>query len=149
MIKYIVGNAVKPIGDGEKFIIHVSNDVHAWGSGFVLAISKKWKMPEYYFRATKSLNLGDIQAVIVEKDITVINMIGQHGVGIDLVTHIPPIRYDAIRECLKKVNVLALEFNATIHAPRFGSGLAGGDWNVIEQIINDEITVDVTIYDLK
>jgi hypothetical protein len=50
---------------------------------------------------------------------------------------------------LKKVNVLALEFNATIHAPRFGSGLAGGDWNVIEQIINDEITVDVTIYDLK
>jgi hypothetical protein len=38
---------------------------------------------------------------------------------------------------------------ATLHGPRFGSGLSGGNWNTIEQIIKDTITVDITIYELK
>jgi hypothetical protein len=36
-----------------------------------------------------------------------------------------------------------------IHAPTFGAGLAGGNWNKIEQIIKDEIVnrgIKVTIY---
>lgn len=149
MIKYLIGNATEPIGLGEKLLPHISNDCFGWGAGYVLALSKKWKMPELYFRHTKKLNLGDVQFVMVEKDITVCNMIAQHGLGFDKILMKYPIRYEAVRECLKKVNSLAVELNATIHAPRFGSGLSGGDWNVIKKMIKEEISVDIFIYDLK
>lgn len=149
MITYLKGDATKPIGEGEKLLCQINNDSHGWGAGFVLAVSARWKMPEYYYRCTKELVLGDVQFVMVEKDITVCNMIAQHKTGYDFKTKTFPIRYEAVRECLQKVNKLAVKYNATVHGPRFGSGLAGGDWNVIEKIIKEEITVDVFIYDLK
>lgn len=40
---------------------------------------------------------------------------------------------------------------ATVHAPRFGAGLAGGDWTIIERLIQEYLTDgtrEVTIYDL-
>ncbi len=41
---------------------------------------------------------------------------------------------------------------ASVHMPRIGAGLAGGDWREIEQIILDELAahdLDITIYDLR
>lgn len=61
----------------------------------------------------------------------------------------PPIRYNAIRTALTTVNKLAVEIGATIHAPKFGSDLAGGSWEEIEKIIKETMTVDVTIYIYK
>jgi len=150
-INYVNGDATQPIGEGEKVICHVANDLGAWGSGFVIAISKRWKAPEQqYYKFIKSLpkneRLGKVQFVVVESDIVVANMIGQHGTGRDE-NGLPPVRYAAIREALKDINTYCHLNNATVHAPRFGAGLSGGSWEIIEQIIKDEITVDVTIYD--
>lgn len=141
MITYLNGDATRPQGDGLKYIIHVCNNKGGWGAGFVLAISKRWKYPEQAYRTTKPLFLGEIQFCPVEDDIVVINMIAQL-----LYTEEIPLKYDALRECLRKVNQLAVENNATIHAPKFGAGLARGDWDKIEQMINDIITVPVFIY---
>ena len=155
MIKYVIGDATRPIGEGTKLIIHISNDLGGWGRGFVLALSRRWDAPEKVYRAEKNYVLGNVQIVQVEPDITVINMIAQHDVRATFVpfakgvTAVPPIRYEALKTCLEKVNEYAKEHNATVHAPRFGAGLSGGDWNKIEQIIKETITVDVTIYDLK
>jgi len=147
MITYLEGDATNPVGKGLKLICHISNDLGAWGAGFVLALSKRWKKPEAYYRTEKRLVLGTVQHVCVGGDIVVCNMIGQHGIRYDI-NGLAPIRYDAVRECLNDVNRFAVHNNATIHAPRFGAGLAGGDWDIIEKIINDEVTVDVYIYDL-
>lgn len=150
-INYTIGDVTCPREHGLKFLIHCSNDCWAWGAGVVLAISKRWSQPEKVFRASKVLELGDIQVVPVETDITVINMIGQHGVGRGRDGK-PPIRYNAIDSCLKKVGDLALEHHATIVAPRFGAGLAGGNWEAIEMLIDKQLCqrgVEVTIYDLK
>lgn len=156
MIKYVTGDATRPIGEGNKLIIHISNDMGGWGAGFVLALSKKWSLPESVYRAEKKYVLGNVQLVQVESDVYVINMIAQHGVKPTFITYpnavvaIPPIRYGALLECLKKVAVHAKTLNATIHAPKFGAGLSGGDWGKIEQIIYEALSdVDVTIYDLK
>jgi hypothetical protein len=73
-------------------------------------------------------------------------MIAQHDVR-PSADGTPPVRYDELRKCLRDVNLYCQLHNATMHAPRFGAGLSGGSWTVIEQIIKDEITVDVTIYD--
>lgn len=45
-IKYLKGDATQPLVSGNKIIVHVCNDIGAWGKGFVLAISKRWAQPE-------------------------------------------------------------------------------------------------------
>jgi O-acetyl-ADP-ribose deacetylase (regulator of RNase III) len=152
MINYIKGDATNPVGDGVKVIVHVCNDIGAWGAGFVLALSRKWPEPEAEYlkwaRETgKDMPLGEVQYVEVSSDIYVANMIGQHLTW--PIYGVPPIRYGAIREGLEKISRFCIENQASVHAPKFGSGLAGGNWYEIEGIINDVLIkkgVEVTIY---
>jgi O-acetyl-ADP-ribose deacetylase (regulator of RNase III) len=60
-----------------------------------------------------------------------------------------PVRYDTIATCLGHVAEFAEVNQATVHMPRIGSGLAGGDWNRIESIINETLgAVEATVYAL-
>ena len=154
-IQYIKGDATQPQGAGLKIIAHVCNDMGAWGKGFVVALSKRWKKPEADYRAwylsKTDFALGDVQFVEVAPDIVVANMIGQHKIYKDK-NGVQPIRYGAVSEALEKVAAYALENKASFHAPRFGAGLAGGSWSVIEQIIEHELVergIAVTIYDFE
>lgn len=147
LINYVTGDATQPIGNGKKIIVHICNDEGKWGKGFVLALSKKWTQPEANYRALTNYTLGNVQYVQVEEDIIVANMIAQKGIGFK--NGKPPISYGALRICLTHVNNVAYKSNATIHMPRIGTGLAGGDWNTIEKIIKEVMSVDVIVYDLK
>lgn len=155
MIKYVIGDATSPIGEGNKIIAHICNDIGAFGAGFTYALSEKWRYPEQAYRSMPKEEriLGVTELVFCESTehgaIFVANMIAQHDVrkGTDI---IPPIRYDAVLACLKIVKRLAIQTNSTIHMPRIGAGLAGGEWSVIEKIINEALEgIDVTVYDLK
>ena len=147
-INYVIGDATNPQGDGNKLILHICNDIGAWGAGFVLALSARWSAPEERYRAQSHYVLGNIQLVDVEDDITVVNMIAQHGVGPDK-DGIPPIRYLALIDALANVNKVAKAMSATVHCPRMGAGLAGGDWKFIETILRESLSVPVTVYDLS
>jgi len=159
-IKYIKGDATKPIGNGPKLIIHCCNDLvpGAWGSGFVLALSNRWTTPEVAYRRWsigKGKNcppyeLGQVIFVPVEEGVVVANMLGQQGVRND--NNLTPIRYDAIDSCLQKVAGYAIKNNASVHGPKFGAGLAGGKWEEIEKLIIKNLSekdIEVIIYDLK
>jgi O-acetyl-ADP-ribose deacetylase (regulator of RNase III) len=149
MIKTIKGNAVHPEGDGMKIIVHCANNIGAWGAGFVMALSAEWPEPEAQYRSLtkEQLKLGNVQFVKVEDDILVANLIGQDN--IKYINNEPPIRYEAIREGLETVKKMCISTNATIHCPQFGSGLSGGSWETIEQIITDVMgeDIDVTVYE--
>ena len=161
-LNYVKGDATRPIGTGPKFIIHVCNDKGYWGAGFVLAVSKRWHQPEARYREVRELMwgedmvLGRVQIVKVEENLWVVNMIGQHNVGFDR-QGCPPIRYSAIYQALTRVAEVAKEdkycgedYAVSIHAPKFGAGLAGGDWDRIEGIIDKcliDAGLDVTIYE--
>lgn len=148
---YVNGDATYPESPGQKVIVHVCNNVGGWGAGFVLAVSKRWTLPEAEYRKsfeqpTKPA-LGDVQFVKVEHDIHVANLIGQ--VGIDLRPGKTPIRYEAVRKGLKLVAQFCKENKATVHMPQIGAGLAGGNWNVMEDIIRQELCmrgVKATVY---
>ena len=149
IINYVKGDATSPQGEGLKIIPHVCNDIGGWGSGFVVALSRKWSEPERHYRAKNEYVLGDVDFIKVEDDIIVANMIAQHNVITNLKAgDKPPIRYYALTEAMYKVNEFAKQSNASIHAPMFGSGLAGGDWNKIEDILRRVTSVPVTIYKL-
>ncbi|MBN1387472.1 MAG: macro domain-containing protein [Bacteroidales bacterium] len=153
-IKYQIGDATEPTGKGIKIIVHICNDIGAWGKGFVMALSGKWSKPETeyrkWFKDGKGFELGAVQFVQVENDLFVANIIGQRGIiSID---SRPPIRYEAVETGLAKVAEKAIELGASIHMPRIGSGLAGGKWEEIEKIINNTLVnrgLSVTVYDLE
>lgn len=151
-ITYLIGDATRPTRDGNKIIVHNCNNAGAWGAGFVLAISRRWPAPERQYRMfhrsnPKMLALGSVQFVNVEPDIVVANVIGQVLDG----SH-PPIRYEALKFGLLKVSNYANEIEASVHMPRIGCGLAGGEWATVETLVKaafSEADVPVFVYDLK
>jgi O-acetyl-ADP-ribose deacetylase (regulator of RNase III) len=155
-ITYVKGDATRPVSDGNKIIVHVCNDVGAWGAGFVMALSARWPYPESCYRnwkrgiadAQEEFELGGVQLVRVEADIWVINMIAQ--TGLHAKSGEQPIRYSALQRCLQRVAMIAQSLSASIHMPRIGCGLAGGKWELVEKIIEQELAeFNVTVYDLN
>ena len=153
-LHFVTGDATHPQIDGPKVIAHVCNDIGGWGKGFVLALSRRWSEPEKAYRAWAKgegapFALGEVQFVEVKPQVWVANMVGQHGIRSTKAG--PPIRYDAVATALKKLASFASGRNASVHMPRIGCGLAGGEWERIEGIINATLVprfVSVYVYDL-
>lgn len=149
-IKYLVGDATEPVpvDPGKKqAIVHCCNDIGSWGAGFVMALSAKWPEPESKYRAWSNRNmdccqgripLGEVQIVEVSDNITVVNLIGQRGVGLDSLRR-PPVRYDAISKGLRYVAGILSPSDYEINLPKMGTGLAGGDWVIIERLLQIEL----------
>lgn len=153
-ITYLKGDATCPQAKGTKIICHVCNDIGGWGKGFVVALSKRWEEPEAEYRKWYASGkdggfaLGAVQFIQVEPWIWVANMVGQRGIKRG--SSGPPIRYDAVSQCLEQVAVKAQELGASVHMPRIGCGLAGGKWTEIEPLIEEHLVraaIPVTVYD--
>lgn len=150
-LHYLIGDATDPIIKPAT-ICHVCNDCRPgkWGAGFVMALSKKNKEPqEAYMRWSNQsdYDLGAVQLIPFAKDVLVANMIAQHDVrwkGKE-----PPIRYDAVEQCLRSVYKHCLSNSRSLHMPRIGCVLAGGNWLTIENIIKKTMTVDTYVYTLE
>jgi len=156
VIHHIYGDVLRQEGNEIKFIVHVCNDIGKWGAGFTKELSKKWKTPELMYKSfiLKNKpgihNLGKNILVKVEENIYVVNMICQHNVR-NLNNSIP-LKYNYLEKCLNKLAGYIEEnkfpSNVSIHMPKIGSGLAGGDWNKIEGIIRktlDKFKVNIYI----
>lgn len=144
-VNYIIGDATNPVAIGNKIIVHVCNDIGGWGKGFVMAITKRWKLPEQqyrqWFKSNNNFSLGQVQFVQVEEELWVANLIGQHKINRDENGN-APIRYESILVGLERVAQFAIDKKATVHMPRIGCGLAGGTWNKIEPLINKSLLVN-------
>lgn len=178
-IQYLTGDATAPYGDGMKFIAHIVNDEGMWGSGFVVALSKRDREPEMCYRhwhtngsygsgdAATRFELGEIQLTSFnpfpgqvhdgDSDVYVVNMVAQRGVRRSASAP-PAVDYEALRECLDRLGQEATRWGAksgkppSIHMPRIGCGLGGGDWGIVEEAILasliDVYGLSVTVYDL-
>ena len=150
-IEYVIGDATAPLGTGHRVIAHACNDRGGWGRGFVLAVSKRWRAPEDHYRGLHragALRLGDAHFVPVEADLTVANLIVQHGYS-----HpgAPAIDYDALSTALDGLAGGTLLPGGSVHMPRIGCGLAGGTWDRVEPLVRTHLAergVEVTVYDL-
>lgn len=157
-IHYVIGDATKPIvkENENSLIVHCCNTLGAWGAGFVVPLGKRYpKAKESYLDYIRNGNvkLGHVDEVKVADNIYVENLIGQSFLYKKKNGEIPcnylAIQYgfmNIIRNWKKKKEPY------TIHMPRIGCGLAGGDWSIIEEIINRHLCyygIDVFVYDLK
>jgi O-acetyl-ADP-ribose deacetylase (regulator of RNase III) len=156
MIEYLVGDATDPVGTGTKIIAHICNDVGAFGAGFVVPLGQKFPLAKssYLAWAMKEdlipFRLGRMTLVRCEEPsprIFVANMIAQEGCGWN--NGVPPIRYNALEDCLAELVLHARSLNASVHMPRIGCGLAGGTWDKVEPLISKHLhDIDVKVYDL-
>ena len=139
MIKYIDGDLLKLAEEGNFDVIgHCANCYHSMGAGIAPQIKAKY--PEAYAAdcaTTKGdiKKLGTISYTETTKPI-VVNLYGQFDYTgrrkgeMDL-------NYEALRSALKATKE---RFSGKIFGfPKMGSGLAGGSWEIIEKIIEEEM----------
>lgn len=144
---------------------HVCNNIDVFGGGFTAGISKYYPIVKEnyhllgnHFLKNKS-SLGYVQYVEADKNHTYghklifANMIAQNGT---ISPNNPrPLNYGAlVKSMISVLSYINNHFDSDtpvqIHAPKFGSGLAGGNWNFIEELIKDIWNQHtVIIYDLK
>jgi O-acetyl-ADP-ribose deacetylase (regulator of RNase III) len=121
----------------EAHILHSCNDRGVMGSGIAKALRDEYPevFTEYRVIFEKNgLALGDVIVVPTPDQKIVYNLIGQRGFGRDGKVYVD---YDAIRTGLQKVNEMGFD---PVAMPKIGAGLGGGDWKIIEAIIEEEFT---------
>lgn len=155
-IKYLKGDATRPVGEGTKVIVHVCNDQGGWGPqgrSFASALSKRWTGPEQTYRASSDISkLGDIQMIWVEEGTAVVNMVAQSGYRRP--GNLVPLSYEKLEECLISLGHTLKQMaqaEISVHMPRLGCGLGGADWHTVEYLIDKTLVAEgfaVTVYDL-
>jgi O-acetyl-ADP-ribose deacetylase (regulator of RNase III) len=153
-IQYLKGDATQPRGTGARMIVQVVNDkAITWGKGFSVAVRKKWpyaqkEFTRWVFESRPEFKLGNIHVAKLEESLELASLVAQHGYGPSL---FPRIQYSALEACLSQIAARARETSASVHMPRIGCGEAGGDWNIVSEIIDETLSresIPVTVYDL-
>jgi len=174
-IIYRIGDMFKEIDwdtPGIRLIPHCCNNIDGYAAGFAAAVSRKWPIAkqryhEWYrlgidFQSGKPFKLGEYQSVRVHghdpfSQVFVLNMIGQDGVrGAD---NPKPVKYDALGKCINEIGKSLSHYSrrhenvhpVEIITVKFGSDLAGGDWQILEEMICDhwQNTTKVTVFSLS
>lgn len=120
-----------------KAVTHIVNAQGKMRSGFAKELRER--CPEAYtvYRNEydrAGLHLGHVIPAIVD-DLYIFHLVGQKHYGYDGARY---VSYDAIATGIETLNVMARELELDrILMPQIGSGLAGGKWSVIEQIITE------------
>jgi hypothetical protein len=148
--------------NGATVIIpHVCNNANVFGAGFAAAVAEKFPIVKENFNLLgNKAKLGQIQNIDVlcnklyGNRLVVSNMIAQNGLFSPKNNR--PLNYGALCFCMTEVRNLVKSLSKSdtnkveIHAPKFGSGLAGGDWKFISELINDIWNgIDVYVYTLN
>lgn len=144
-IIYVKGDLTKA---KESVIGHGVNIRGAMGSGVALALMTKWpEIRRVYMHIHKMVGwqLGDVQFVPCEDKI-IANCATQKDYLPRGVRHAD---YEAIEEVMQKLYKYCVTGNYSLAIPKIGAGLAGGDWSIIEKIINKVFTDrDIFVYHL-
>jgi hypothetical protein len=159
-INYVKGDLIQyALQNSNEFIMipHVCNTKGAWGAGFAEALSNTWCEPEIHYRKTVNhlITKDDLLGMTFyigpgNTNIIVANMFAQK------LNERLPLRYWALTKCMLHVgercfkNPLNIKFE--IYCPKFGSGLARGNWKIIERLIweiwIELYPIKVTIFEL-
>lgn len=122
-------------------IAHQVNCQNRMGSGVAKALFEKWPIVKTAYHEwcdgkTPEQRLATIQVLEVEPDLYVANCFSQLDYGYDGKTVYT--RYDAVESCFKVLNEMNTRaYLKQIYVPHgYGCGLANGDWNVVENIMD-------------
>lgn len=157
-MEIIKGDLINLAKEGRfNAIAHGCNLQHNFGAGIAKQIAINFPIAEQVDKETYEPKLGEISVAFdIKHNLNIINCYTQIWYGKPykrnsrnfIKEDTSKARYNAIRECMKKIN---REFSGLhIGLPLIGAGLAGLNWNTIQIYIEDELTdMDVTIVKYK
>lgn len=136
----------------EDVIVHGCNAQGAMGSGVALAIRKRYpEAAKAYFNMKQQggWKLGGWSQANTDDGKTIINAITQQFYGRN--PYVVYVDYGAVAHIFKKLNEWAVIYGVkSIAMPKIGAGLANGDWNIIEKIVEEEcVNVQPVVYTLE
>lgn len=142
MISYVKGNV---LDSGADVIAHGVNCSGGFASGVAGQIAKRWPTVQHRYRKefhTNGWHLGKVQSVTMigqnsPCSFFVFNCGTQQFYGPMAKHGVVYVDYPAIEKCMRQVYEFCEDNDLTCAIPKIGAGLAGGDWNVIEKIINE------------
>lgn len=129
---------------------HVCNNIDLFGAGFAAQVADRYPdvKTNYHLLGKNFLknNFGHAQFIKVKEDtkyrhkLYFVNMIAQNGIKNS--KNLRPLNYAALTRSMSMISSFILNDlrgseKIEIHAPKFGSGLAGGNWNFISDLIQD------------
>jgi hypothetical protein len=135
------------------FVPHVCNNVDLFGAGFAAQVGEYYPTAKanYHMLGKNFLskNMGYSQIVKVKEDskykhkLYFVNMIAQNSVRSPNNTR--PLNYYGLVKSMvslahfidNNTGFLSKTESIEIHCPKFGSGLAGGNWLFISELIKD------------
>lgn len=135
------------------FVPHVCNNIDLFGAGFAAQVAERFPSvkQDYHLLGKTFLqnNFGYCQIIKVFEEpnyrhqLFFVNMIAQNGVR--NYANPRPLNYFALGQSMYKLSQYIHKHTGfaqhndkiEIHCPKFGSGLAGGDWNFVSELIKD------------
>lgn len=154
MITYKKGDLVEAAKKGEVDVLaHCANCFNTMNSGIAKQIRQEF--PEAYDADLASVRgsfakLGGytyaLHPINDYKFLVIFNLYGQYVYGYDGKRY---VEYDALAKCFRSLSRL-VSTTEKIGMPKLGCGLAGGDWEVVEPLINLYLQDhNVIIYELE
>lgn len=154
-ITELVGDALEPRGHGVKLVAHVVPDKAApWGGGgFAAQVRRRFPHVWSDFRqqavaGRAAPELGSVFISTLNANVQIVHMVAQHGIGPSSTQR---LRFAPLAECLSIVRTSAEKIGATVHMPRIGTGHGGASWEIVKELITDELVdrgIDTTVYQL-
>lgn len=148
---YVRGDLIQALKQGSvQCIAHQANCFTTMGSGVALAIKNAF--PEAYEADCKTVK-GDEKklggfTMAATVDGYIFNLYGQYNYGKDGKVY---TSYAALESAFRNMahKLRGIGFTGTIGLPKIGAGTGGGKWEVIEEIIREELKGwEVKIYEL-
>jgi len=152
-MNYVDGDLIKLAQSGSfDVIVHGCNCLSRMASGLAPQMAAAFGCDKYKMELQgPNINkLGNIDYITITLDngneLNVVNAYTQYSFS--TFQNTTPFDYEAFTVICRKLNTI---FNGKhIGMPLIGAGLAGGDWNVIEKIIQKEIVnCKITIVNYK
>ncbi len=153
-LKFVQGSATVPESAGLRYILQIVNDHGQYVGKFADQVAKRWpsvgtNYRQWYRSSNGKMALGSIQVIHVQSDICVINMVAAHGTDDDVDDN-PPIRYDALNNCLDAVGKEVTYNSGSVHIPLLGSlDISGCQWEKAEPLVVEQLLkrgINVTVY---
>jgi len=147
-MKTVRGDLIELTREGHfDVIIHGCNCFHVMGAGVAKQISDTFPEALFFDKLTSKGSREKLGTVSVADipighpkfynkydNVHIVNAYTQFNYGTKI-----QVNYEAVRSCFKTIKELYPNVNCRIGYPRIGAGLAGGDWNIISKIIDEEL----------
>jgi hypothetical protein len=118
-------------GKSKVCIVHVISDKLVMGAGFAGTLNRLYPNILRQLRLDKP-SLGDAHRYNIHENLLVYSMVAMRGLRSKY--NPVPLDYGYLEQAMKKVTP---PLDWTIHCPKFGAGLAGGSWFIIEKLIQE------------